>query len=108
VGKRGRSITPAQVAHERAVERAWQETNRMRVAEEGRRNELAIMRYETITGPGSWDKNDMTSLLFEVGGGSLLDGMTDAEIVSWVESIARFDLDLNQEIARERAEIEEP
>lgn len=98
---------PQQVACERAAARAWQESYRARVYEEGRRNELAIAGYEKIAGAGSWQRNDMTAIFFDFGGRSLLDDMSDVDIVTWVEDLARFDLELEQEIAREAAEAEE-
>jgi hypothetical protein len=76
-------------------------------AENNRRNELAIDSYERIAGPGSWEQHEMGVTAWQFGGNAPWDDMTDAEIIEWAQDFARIDLDLDQEIARERAEAEE-
>lgn len=76
-------------------------------AENDRRNEVAISAYEAIAGPGSWQSHEMGVTAWKFGGNAPWDDMTDAEITEWAEDCARIDLDLDAEIARERAEAAE-
>jgi len=76
-------------------------------AENERRNEVAIRTYEAIAGPGSWQQHEMGVTAWKFGGNAPWDDMADAAIIDWAENFARIDLDLDQEIARERAEMEE-
>lgn len=79
-------------------------TNR---AEHDRRNKVAIAAYEAIAGLGSWAQHEMGVTAWQFGGNAPWEDMTDAEITEWAENFAHIDLDLDEEIARERAEREE-
>lgn len=76
-------------------------------AENERRNDVAIRAYDAIAGPGSWQSHEMWVTAFHCGGNAPWDDMTDTAITAWAEDFALIDIELDQEIARERAEAAE-